>query len=104
MSAPFRNPRSVAGLETKVLAVSRGAVKRIVHGVIESTVESFLNIRFSGRRDDCIFLESLMGVVENKKPEQFHSVSVRLGVEQLASKASLIFVLLKTASGSRHRE
>ena len=45
-----------------------------------------------------------MGVVENKKPEQFHSVSVRRGVEQLASKASLIFVLLKTANGSRHRE
>jgi hypothetical protein len=102
VSAPFRNPRSVAGLETKVLAVSRGAVKRIVYGVIESTVESFLNIRFSGGRDDCIFLESLR-VVENKKPEQFHSVSVRRGVEQLASKASLIFVLLKTANGSRHR-
>ena len=43
-------------------------------------------------------------VVENKKPEQFHSVSVRRGVEQLASKASLIFVLLKTANGSRRRE
>ena len=103
MSAPFRNPRSIAGLETKVLAVPRGSVKRIVYGVIESTVESFLNIRFSGGRDYCIFLESLR-VVENKKPEQFHSVSVRRGVEQLASKASLIFVLLKTANGSRHRE
>ena len=45
-----------------------------------------------------------MVVVENKKPEQFHSVSVRCGVEQLASKASLIFVLLKTANGSRRRE
>jgi hypothetical protein len=74
-----------------------GAVKRIVYGVSESTVESFLNIRFSGRRDYCIFLESLMVVVENKKPEQFHSVSLSRGVEQLASKASLIFVLLKTA-------
>ena len=92
----------LAGLETKVLAVSRGAVKRIVYGVIESTVESFLNIRFSGGRDYCIFLDSLR-VVKNKKPEQFHSVSVRVGVEQLASKASLIFVLLKTANGSRHR-
>jgi len=71
-----------------------GAVKRIVYGVSESTVESFLNIRFSGRRDYCILLESLM-VVENKKPEQFHSVSVRRGVEQLASKASLIFVFVK---------
>ena len=78
------------------------AVKRIVYGVIESTVESFLNIRFSGGRDYCIFLDSLR-VVKNKKPEQFHSVSVRRGVEQLASKASLIFVLLKTANGSRHR-
>ena len=78
-------------------------MKRIIYGVIESTVESFLNVRFSGRRDDCIFLESLMVVVENKKPEQFHSVSVRCGVEKLASKASLIFVLLKTANGSRHR-
>ena len=82
----------------------KGTVKRIVYGVIESTVESFLNVRFSGRRDDCIFLESFMVVVENKKPEQFHSVSVRCGVEKLASKASLILVLLKTANGSRHLE
>jgi hypothetical protein len=104
MSVPFRNPRSVAGLETTALAVSWGAVKRIVYGVIESTIESFLNIRFSGRRDYRISVASLM-VIENKKPEQFHSVSLRHCVEQVApaSKARLIFVLLKTANGSRHR-
>ena len=78
-------------------------MKRIVYGVIESTVESFLNIRFSGGRDYCILLELLM-VIENKKPEQFHSVSLSRGVEKLASKASLIFVLLKTGNGSRHCE
>jgi hypothetical protein len=78
-----------------------GAVKPIIYGVSESTVESFLNIRFSGRRDYCILLE-LLRVIENKKPEQFHSVSVRRGVDKIASKASLIFVLLKTANGSRH--
>ena len=60
------------------------------YGVIESTVESFLNVRFSGRRDYCILLE-LLRVIENKKPEQFHSVSLSRGVEQLASKASLIW-------------
>jgi hypothetical protein len=45
-------------------------------------------------------------VIENKKPEQFHSVSLRRGVEQLArpSKARLILVLLKTVNGSRHHE
>ncbi len=41
-----------------------GAMKRIVYGVIQLTIESFLNIRFSRRRDYRISLAPLM-VIEN---------------------------------------